>query len=190
MTHRRSTNLNWTRLLSWITVAVLLCGSWVWQGWARALASQPASQPAAHNLDQLAWLSGKWVAQKGEGRLEETWSEPYGDCMVGMFRWTRNDKAFLYELLSVREEQVDDRNTLAFRLRHFHADLEAWEEKKTPLTFQLAEITPDEATFTFQGDNPWHYVYRRIDDNTMHVLFQRSQDGKPSIETIVFRRAS
>jgi hypothetical protein len=34
----------------------------------------------------LAWLAGQWLGKHGENIVEEHWSEPRGETMMGMFR--------------------------------------------------------------------------------------------------------
>jgi len=109
-------------------------------------------------IADLAWLAGRWVGNVGEDTIEESWNPPIGDCMVGSFRWVKKDAVWMYELLTVAEEN----GSLVLRFRHFDRGLIPWEEKEKPLTFHLKSIKDGEAVFTINDPaNPWTLVYRR-----------------------------
>jgi hypothetical protein len=44
-----------------------------------------AARPKAKIAD-LAWIQGRWVGEGLGGTVEEIWSPPIGDSMLGMFR--------------------------------------------------------------------------------------------------------
>jgi hypothetical protein len=37
-------------------------------------------------VDRLDWISGYWVSDDGKERLEECWTKPAGQSMIGMSR--------------------------------------------------------------------------------------------------------
>ena len=89
----------------------------------RPLGSIPAK------IADVAWIAGHWETVFQDSLLQEHWSEPAGDSMMGMFRWLKKDKTWIYELLTIREES----GSLVFRFRHFSDKLSAWEEKESRL---------------------------------------------------------
>ena len=70
-------------------------------------------------IDGLAWMRGEWVRQQGDDRLEEIWSAPSEDSLIGMFRWSKQGKLWMTELMHITAEGED----VFFRLKHFGRDL-------------------------------------------------------------------
>lgn len=128
-----------------------------------ALAEDDATPPkAARGLAALDWMAGRWVLEKGGEVLEETWGAPLGDSLVGMFRWVKNGRCGLYELMSIEE----DDGKIVLRLRHFNRGLEPWaSEVKAPLTYPLVRQDRGEAVFENpDSKQPRRFVYRREKD--------------------------
>jgi hypothetical protein len=65
----------------------------------------PAPVPAqtASSLAELSWMEGRWVSESSDQRLEEWWSSPVGNSMVGHFRWIRGERLWITELLSITD---------------------------------------------------------------------------------------
>ena len=79
----------------------------------------------AFDIEDLAWMEGRWVCRQKGDVLEEIWSAPSGDCMMGMFRWMKDDKVWMYELMTI----IADGDEIVFRLKHFDRNMVGWEEK-------------------------------------------------------------
>jgi hypothetical protein len=60
-------------------------------------------------------MAGGWVLHRAGEYLDERWSPPTGNSMVGHFRWVRGGALWMTELLTITEEEGD----VTFRLRHF-----------------------------------------------------------------------
>ena len=87
-------------------------------------------------LDAFRWLEGTWV-EEGEGTyLEEIWSSPVADAMVGSFRWVAGGELRVCELLVLRQEE----DGVRMRLTHFAPDLTPMEEE--PLVFAVEDSSP------------------------------------------------
>lgn len=121
---------------------------------------------AQPRMSDLAWLAGDWVKEDGKSRLQELWSKPDGDSMAGVFRWIKKGKVWIYELMTIREEE----GTLVFRFRHFGNDMTAWEPKTEPITYRLLSFGDREVIFENPEDEK-HYRYElsRPDDKTLLV---------------------
>ncbi len=127
-------------------------------------ASPPAASSAAGTADpvaalqSLAWIEGTWRASHGSDELEEVWSAPAADSMMGMFRWTRGGKVWMFELMNITVEG----ERLVFRLRHFNRDFVPWETKESAFVYPMSRITADEVAFENpERDAPRRFVYRR-----------------------------
>lgn len=147
----------------------------------------PAVKPVPAKLSDLHWLAGRWKGSMGSQSLEESWSGIEGDCMMGMFRWLRDGKVWLYEFLTIREEG----DSLVLRFRHFGPALGCWEEKETPLTLNLTKTGGGYARFTLIGDKPWHYTYRLSPDKgEVMVTVGEAVDGSEKGTTLLLKRVN
>lgn len=137
------------------------------------------------SIADVAWIAGEWANEDGSNRLEESWSVPRGDSMIGMFRWLKGGKVWIYELLAIREED----ETLVFRFRHFSNEMSAWESKTEPLTYRLASLSDNEAVFeNASSESHRRYSFRRTDLNTLVIQVGAMRGGKISSSEFVFRR--
>ena len=105
------------------------------------------SPPA--DLGQVDWLIGQWVGEGIRGApAMESWLPPSGGIMVGTFVQETVSKdgepAIMFtEHMYLMEED----GSLVLRLKHFNADLTAWEEKDDMLSFRLVALDPCAAYF-------------------------------------------
>lgn len=146
---------------------------------------QPPKEPATVTsipgvIADAAFLAGDWSAVRTSERggnefVQEVWTAPAGNNMLGMFRWVNAaGKPIVFEILTI----VEEGNSLALRLRHQTATGVSWEEKDKPATFTLAaksatrldfvdtaetcdlsaciyeRTTPDTLVITVRFDNP------------------------------------
>ena len=63
---------------------------------------------------------------------------------MGMYRLVLNGKPSFYEFIHLAEE----RGSLVMKLKHFNADLTAWEEKDRFVTVPLVKLGVNEAWFS------------------------------------------
>jgi uncharacterized protein DUF6265 len=101
----------------------------------------PAAPPAT--MADVAFMAGHWRDPAAQGLSEEIWTAPEGDSMLGMWRFVTEGKAWIYELLSIRQEAA----SLVLLLRHFDPQLKAREEKDAPLVLPLVRKSEGEAVF-------------------------------------------
>ena len=126
------------------------------------------TQPIPAEAGQLAWLAGRWVGDDGDERNEETWSEPYGGMLLGMFRAHRAGAPRFYELFAVEPED----GRLVMRIKHFRPGLHGWEERDEAVTLDLVAVRDGEAIFAQRGTTKW-LVYRADADGAgLSVTFE------------------
>ncbi len=90
-----------------------------------APAATPAATPTSGTREavkRLAFLKGTWSGTMEGDPVEETWSAPSGDMMIGMFYWQHEGKTTMSEMLSVKAEGDD----AVLRLRHFDSKFDPW----------------------------------------------------------------
>lgn len=157
---------------------------------AAALAApRPAmaqSDPAAVLAD-LDWLAGAWVLERPGERLEERWSGPTGNSMVGHFRWIRDGDLWITELVSITAEA----DRIVFRLRHFGDDMTPWEEADDPFTYRLTDHAPGRATFTIverRHGRPHRFIFEALPNDSLLVRLEGEEDGEPVTQDFRYGR--
>ena len=145
-----------------------------------------AASPASTKLASLSFISGHWQTETGGDQLEEYWSPPAGDSMMGVFRWMKGGKVWMNELLTI----VDEGEQIVLRLKHFDAKMVGWEEKAESLTLKLVRSSANEAVFEgSKPEKPLRITYRKPGENSLIVVLGSSRDGKPKTDEFNFRRA-
>ena len=94
-------------------------------------------------LEDLAWLTGRWSGEGFGGWLEEIWSPPAGGAMVATFRMLSEGQPVFYEICLIAEEN----KTLVYKVKHFNPDLKGWEEKEEYVTFPLVKMEANAVYF-------------------------------------------
>ena len=140
---------------------------------------------AAQQLAKLEWMRGEWVREQGADRLEEIWSAPSGDSLMGMFRWDKQGKAWMYELMCITVEE----GTLVFRLKHFDRRLAGWEPKDPPTAYRLQRQAEREVVFeNAERSDPRRFVYSIDDEGRFVVRLESERDGETRATEFRFRR--
>lgn len=135
-----------------------------------------AADPPADDLANFQFLVGTWRGELGGGLVEEIWSQPQGNAMMGMFRWLDADGGTrLYELLTISREADET----YLRLRHFTPEMIAWEEKDAPVVLKLTETATGRAVFV--NESPEERLER--------IVFHQEEPGRLAID-VVFREGS
>lgn len=128
------------------------------------------------SLTQFSLLSGEWIGEAFGGIVEEYWTEPFGNSVVGLFKLTSSDSTVFTEFFQLA---LHDEN-YQLRLKHFWYDLIGWEEKEEFVTFQF--IKKENNRLYFNG-----LTYERNDDNNMTVYLAMHNKEKKSVNEIVIK---
>ncbi|HEY3340951.1 MAG TPA: DUF6265 family protein [Anaerolineae bacterium] len=131
--------------------------------------------PVAATIDNLAWMAGSWYGTVDGDPVDEHWSTPAGGAMMGMFRWLKNGKVYLYELLAIEP----DANGLVLRLKHFDRGLNGWEVKGRPVAYPLVNVGDQEAAFERGGVyRSTRFVYKLTGEHTLTVLSEERKGNE------------
>jgi len=127
----------------------------------------PLNNPTKANINDVSFITGYWVGEAFGGQIEEVWTSPLGDSIMGSFKLVVDEKVEFYELCTISEEN----ETLVFRLKHFHNDLKGWEEKDERINSQLVKIEKNKVFFN-------NFTFEKVHENELniYVLF-KSDDG-------------
>lgn len=100
-------------------------------------------------LADFAWLAGHWRGALGNLEAEQTYSQPAGGVMMGMFRLREAERVVLLEFFTLRETPEG----LEMRVRHFSPALDLGKlEEKQAIILKLTSYNGVTAVF----DNPVH----------------------------------
>ncbi len=159
--------LQWLRLFSGLVLSMVLLSS----------NSVSADDLSKVTLQDLSFVTGKWLAQEGGFDIEEHWTTPAGNNMIGMMRMAKDGKASMYELCVIEQTATGP----VLRIRHFRAAMVPREEKPEEITFALVDLAKDKATFEAQ-DKHLKIIYHRLSVNELTISLDRAgQDGKRSV---------
>lgn len=141
-----------------------------------ALAGQGA---ANEKLAKVAWIAGSWTATMEGDYLDEFWSPPHGDSMIGMFRWTKKDRLWMSEKLSIVTEGDD----IVLRVKHFDRSMVGWEDKDKAITLPLASQNDSESVFETVDQSGTtteavRLTYRRTGADTMDIILETKKQDK------------
>jgi hypothetical protein len=148
------------------------------QAQTQATAS-PAPEKAT--LADVAFIAGKGTGSLGGGVIEEHWSTPAGDSMMGMFRYTRGDRAVFYEFMLIEQTATGP----VLRLKHFNPGLIGWEEKAEVFSYPLVDVKPRRAVFE-RPDKQTSLTFDGTSGRQLAVTLDQVKDGKRSSQTFVY----
>jgi len=125
------------------------------------------------SVRNLEFLVGHWRGDIDSDIVEEYWLPEIHSNMACVFRWIKNGAIYIYELVSL-VEQDDEIHML---LRHFDKKFTAWEEKDSPRDFVVTELSTNEVVF-IDTRNP-EGGYLRYDTSKKDTLefFDHEPDG-------------
>jgi len=138
----------------------------------------PGEAPPAATLRVASMLVGAWTGTAFGQQFEEVWNAPSAGTMVGMYKQFAGDSVSFYELCLLTEES----GTLVLKVKHFHADFSAWEDKAETVDFPLVAVADDELHFAGLS------FYRRSDDLLDAYILIGDRDGNVSEQHFVYRR--
>jgi hypothetical protein len=151
----------------------------------------PAEPVSSIGVTDLAWLEGRWVGAMGDAAIEEHWSAPEGNVILGMFRLTQPlaegadpaaPRLGFSELWTVEPGPAGPR----LLLRHFSPGLVGWEDKDSPLVFEPVATGPRTITWEAQEKTgPVRLTYESPEPDTL-IAKLREPDG--TTPTFTYKR--
>jgi hypothetical protein len=138
-----------------------------------------AETDARATLKDLSFLKGTWSGAHQNGAyVEEYWSAPRDDSMIGHCRFIKDSKTTFLELLAI----VNTPSGIVMRMKHCNGEFVAWPEKEEAGDCLLTGYRAgEEAVFDNKRDE--HRVkvtYKKTGPRSLSVIVEDIADGKTS----------
>lgn len=134
-------------------------------------------------VSDLSFVAGAWKGAIGATAIEEHWTQPGGEAMLGMYREVKDGKMGMTELCSFERRG----GKVVLLLRHFNAGLVAREEKDQPNVFELESVAPNRAVF-LQTTAPTRLIYDGSSKDELVITLEKEKDGKKTSMAFRYRR--
>jgi hypothetical protein len=138
---------------------------------------------APPSLDGAAFLAGAWHGEMQGAQIEEHWTTPRADAMIGMYRIVAGGKTVMTEMCSIESTP----SGLVLYLRHFNPGLIAREEKDAPVKLPLESLERDRAAF-YSSATKTRLIYELISSDELRVTLEKEQAGQIKKTTFAYRR--
>jgi hypothetical protein len=172
------------RLITMLLLAGALLGATpVLHAQPPAPGAADAARAARATLADVEFIAGHGVGDLDGGVIEEVWSAPRGDSMMGMFAFTKEGRARFYEFLLI--EQTTSGPVL--RLKHFNPGLIGWEEKAEVYSYPLIGLAPRRAIFE-RADKDTRLTFDATEAGTLAVTLDQKQKGEWKSSRFVYKR--
>lgn len=167
---------------SWLCMFVFAIAFAATFGVARA---EDAANDDAPRIADFAFMAGCWIAEKDGDKMQECWTAPEGNCLIGGFRWLKDGKLWMSEHITI----IDEGDAIMFRLRHFSDKSAAWEEKDQPIAGKLVSLEGKKATFADVNVEGRQFIFDGSADDVYSVtLIGKDKDGARTERTFTFQR--
>lgn len=147
---------------------------------APATTAAPAKADPA-KLAALAFLKGTWSGTMNGDPVEETWSAPIGDTIIGMFRWQHDGATTMYELLAIKNEPEGP----TLRLRHFDAKFDPWKNELAGVApMRAAELSEHRVLFKSETEvgGLASCEYHRTNPDTLGITVSFKDTKRPALK--------
>ena len=142
----------------------------LWVCLVAAVSASARDQSSKPSLESLEWLAGSWRGSAQGVDMEEHWTAPKGDSMIGIHRDVGKGKTMSFEFLRI-EQQGDQIVYLSMP------------NGRSPATpFPLKDASANRVVF----ENPKHDFPQRIiywkDGNDLRARIEGTMNGKAGSE--------
>lgn len=139
------------------------------------------AQEKTFSLEDVSFLSGHWIGEAFGGIVEEIWSEPSANAMMGMFRIQKNNSDILFEFLLI--EKTDT----GVQLRFKHIKPNYIEMEENPIVLNLIEAHTNYVHLESQ-DQSLIAKYNLVRENTLDIEIISTRDGKMNVTPIRMKK--
>ena len=141
------------------------------------IAAAGAATAQERDLKSFAWLTGVWEMTQGARVVEEHWTTPTANAMIGMSRAVVGERTAEFEFLRLEKRGPD-----IFYVPQPNG--------RPPVSFRLTSNDPQRFVFenTTGEDRVNRIEYRRDGDDALFARVEGAQDGKPFALEFRYRR--
>jgi hypothetical protein len=131
----------------------------------------------AADLRAFAWLAGVWEMQRDGRVVEEHWSTPSANALIGMSRTVKDGRTTEFEFLRIEKRGED-----CFYVPQPNG--------RPPVSFKLISSSLERFVFenTSGEDRVSRIEYRRMADDALAARVEGAQDGKPFVLEYLYKR--
>src|SRR3954463_4330330 len=131
----------------------------------------------AVTLQDLAWLAGDWQLTSAAACVEEQWTQPSSNMLLGMSRTVAVGRTTSFEFVRI-EARADGIYYVA------------QPGGRPPVDFKLASESASDLVFVNPGhsDRLKQVIYRRGADGNLRARIEGEAGGKPFSEDYVYHR--
>ena len=131
------------------------------------LSAGVGAQEISPEMWKLGFISGCWKGGDKVQILEEQWTMPAGQSMLGVGRTIKDGKTEFYEFLQIRE-----RSDGIFYI--------AEPKGEKAVSFKLVKVNDSQAIFENpQHDFPQRIIYQKAIDGSLLASLEGTESGKP-----------
>ena len=135
-----------------------------------AVAAEPPS------LRDLTWLAGDWSMTTGTRVVEEHWTTPSSNSLIGMSRTVQDGRTTAFEFVRIELREADV----------FYV---AQPNGRPPTDFKLATSRPGELIFEGDGhDRVKRITYRREGRDGLVAVVEGESNGRPFTSEYRYRQ--
>lgn len=137
-----------------------------------------ALSASAQEIPKLSFLTGCWRMTAGPMVIEEAWSLPAADGMMGMSRTLKNGKTVFSEFMRIDKQGEGIQYTPRIGT------------KQGPVAFKMIKLTADEVVFENPAhDFPQRILYRKVPGG-LAARIEGTQNSKERGEDFPYRRVA
>ena len=139
----------------------------------------PQQPPRPASLQSLAWMAGGWETTRGDACIEERWTRPASDTLIGMSRTVAGGQTRSFEFM-----RIESRSDGVFFV--------AQPGGRPPVDFRMASNSGSEIVFLNPGhaDRLKRIIYRRSGVNELTARIEGEDGGKPFAVDYVYRASA
>lgn len=128
------------------------------------------------DLNTFAWLAGTWEMSEGKNVVEEIWTTPSANVMIGMSRTVGEGRTSSFEFLRLEKRGAD----------LFYVPQPGG---RPPVSFKLTSDADGRYVFEQSGDDRVKRIeYRREGADLLHARVEGIEGGKPFQFELHYRR--
>ena len=145
---------------------------------ALVLATPPSAQKADVRVEQVGWLAGCWETGSPQRLIQEQWTTPRGQTMLGTGRTVRDGRTTEYEFVLISAKD----GRLAY---------EAHPSQQPSAVFLSKEATDTRAVFENPDhDFPQRVGYQRQGADELLAWIEGTQNGRTRRVEFPYRRVA